>query len=686
MKAPQANHTTFGSTMKKSFIVLSAFIGALVALLASPSASAANVEYVSLIGSWHDAVANAAGPAEGLPVITNGDPTSIIRWGVSDDTPPQQSGYEFTRVDPLPGQFQLPGPFPTFSLGSFVHRNFAVDDPSLISVQLDVVLVIRVDGVQRPALTFTYTFNHVETPNDLDPCPFDPTPPDDGCSDQVSIVASPTPTTFNVDGVDYTLSLAFRDPDGNPVSQFITSEGGVTNTTGLIGEFTPPPGTPVIQVEKSGPTAMKPAQWGTFTIDAQNTGDVDPFNTDADAFNVTLVDRLPDGPTGGMCDTTPEILSARVFAANGVTPVPGKGPLVQGTDYSLVYNGAACELTFTTLNTAASVISENERLLITYRTQLDADSQGGAVLTNVAGATQWYDGPSTDPTRESFTRTVTNGTVGTPDHQDAHSVTVDLPVLSFTKTVSNVTTGQSPATHATPGDTLHYRIRIENLINDPVANFTLRDELGRLNNSAVYVPGTLTIGPVPAGGDASTTNPSGGVNNSGLLEIRNLSLGGQGTSIVVEYDVRTALVLPNQSFVDNQAQVYVDGVEVARSDDPNRGATPPSPLELGDEDPTRVQITSAPRFRVLKTSAYLGASTTILRAGDRMRYSITVKNIGTENATGVSLRDQIPTNTTYVAGSTTLNGTLQNDNAQGITPLADGIAVYAPENATAGVM
>ncbi len=224
-----------------------------------------------------------------------------------------------------------------------MHHNFAVDDPSLTSVQLDVVLVISVDGVPRPPLTFTYTFNHVETPNDLDPCPFDPTPPPDGCSDRVSIVASPTPTTFNVDGVDYTLSMNFLDPDGNPVSQFITSEGGVTNTTGLVGQFTPPPGTPVIAVEKSGPATMKPAEWGNFAIDMHNTGDVD-------AFNVTLVDRLPDGPTGGMCATTPEILSARVFAADGVTPVPGKGPLVQGTDYSLVYNGAACELTFTTLN------------------------------------------------------------------------------------------------------------------------------------------------------------------------------------------------------------------------------------------------------------------------------------------------------------------------------------------------
>jgi uncharacterized repeat protein (TIGR01451 family) len=655
----------------RSALVLGA---ALLAAFAAPSASAATITYTSLTGSWHDPVDNVPGSQPGDPVILNGNPTSTIRWGA--DTP--QSGYDFNAANPLPPPFELPGPLPFFSLGSFVHHNFVVGDPSLTSVQLDVVLVISVDGVPRPPLTFTYTFNHVETPNDLDPCPFDPVPPDAGCSDRVSIVASPTPTTFNVDGVDYTLGLNFLDPDGNPVSQFITSEGGVTNTTGLVGQFTPPPGTPVIGVEKSGPAAMKPAEWGTFTIDMQNTGDVD-------AFNVTLLDRLPDGATGGMCATTPEILSARVFAADGVTQVPGKGPLVQGVDYSFVYNGAACELTFTT-QTAASVISADQRLLITYRTQIDPDSQGGAMLTNVAGATQWYDGPSTNPARESFTRVLTDGTVGIPDHQDAHTVRVDLPTLRFDKTVTNLTSGQSPALQATPGDTLRYRIRIENLVNDPVPNFTLRDELGRLNTGAVYVPGTLNLVTVPAGSDASNTNSSGGVNNAGLVDIRNLSLGGLGTFIVVEYDVRLAASLPNQSYVQNQAQAYIDGLEAARSDDPNVGATPPNPLVLGDEDPTRVQIASAPRFRVLKTSTYLGASTTVLRAGDRLRYTITIKNIGTDNATGVAIRDQIPVNTTYVAGSTTLNGTQQSDNAQGVTPLADGILVYAPENTTPGVM
>ena len=43
-------------------------------------------------------------------------------------------------------------------------------------------------------------------------------------------------------------------------------------------------------------------------------------------------------------------------------------------------------------------------------------------------------------------------------------------------------------------------------------------------------------------------------------------------------------------------------------------------------------------------------------AGDILRYTITVQNTGSENATGVTLRDQVPANTSYLANSTTLNG------------------------------
>ena len=150
---------------------------------------------------------------------------------------------------------------------------------------------------------------------------------------------------------------------------------------------------------------MNPGQWGDFAIDVRNTGL-------SDAWNVTIRDLLPDGATGGMCDLTPEILSAQVFAADGVTPVPGKGPLSAGSGYSLSYSAAPnCRLDITML-TAAGTIGPNERLIIRYRTQLDANTQNGVTLTNVAGAIQWFDGDSSNPNRQSSTRTLTNGTPG----------------------------------------------------------------------------------------------------------------------------------------------------------------------------------------------------------------------------------------------------------------------------------
>ena len=167
------------------------------------------------------------------------------------------------------------------------------------------------------------------------------------------------------------------------MTEFITREGGTINTADLDGQFTLVP--PVLVVTKSGPATMNLGQWGDFAIDVQNTGP-------SDAWNATLRDLLPDGATGGMCDLTPEILSAQVFAADGVTPVPGKGPLIAGSDYSLNYSAAPnCRLDITML-TAAGAIGPNERLIVRYRTQLDANTQNGVTLTNVAGhhpVVQW---------------------------------------------------------------------------------------------------------------------------------------------------------------------------------------------------------------------------------------------------------------------------------------------------------
>src|SRR6516225_8781824 len=78
-----------------------------------------------------------------------------------------------------------------------------------------------------------------------------------------------------------------------------------------------PASDPALVLRKSGPATMNLGQWGNFVIDVQNTGG-------SDAWNVSLRDLLPHGTTGGMCNLTPQILSAQVFAPDGITTVPGK--------------------------------------------------------------------------------------------------------------------------------------------------------------------------------------------------------------------------------------------------------------------------------------------------------------------------------------------------------------------------
>ncbi|HEY9183314.1 MAG TPA: THxN family PEP-CTERM protein, partial [Gammaproteobacteria bacterium] len=634
------------------FLSRRALVSALAALVLTNGASAADITYSSVTGIWHDPVDNLPGSQPGDPVITNGSPTSIIRWG---DTTGSQSGYDFTATIPPP--FTLPGPIPFFSLGSFTHRNFEVGDPSLTSVQLDVVLVISVDGVPRPPLTFTFTFNHEETPNNQTPCPY-PTPVGEGCTDRVTIVASPTPTTFNVDGVDYTLSMSFLN-NGNPVSEFITREGGTINSSGLVGEFTVPPlppGTPLLTVDKSGPPTMNPGEWGSFTIDAQNAGNVD-------AFNVTLLDRLPDAPTGGMCDTTPEILSARVFASDGVTPVPGKGPLSQGTDYSLAYNGATCELRLSTI-TAAAVIGVGERLIVAYRAMLDASFQYGTALTNVAGATEWYNGPTSNPTRLTYTRTLTNGTVGVVDHEDAHTVVI-VPRLYADKAAALQVDAMSPGI-VDPGDVLRYTIRIQNNGTLPITQAMLRDAVPA---NTTYLADSMTLNGLPVG------VPDGGV--SPLILGLDVSTPGAGAGTLVagqmatvQFDLRVDDGVPPGTVIVNQAVVDTLELPDLLTDGDGNPATGP--------EPTVVVVGNLQELRITKNVAVVGGGPAL--AGATLEYVVQVTNVGTLPAYEVEIRDDIAVPTpgylAFVDQSWTLNGSTTGTAVVGTLLTADYSTTY----------
>jgi len=446
---------------------------------------------------------------------------------------------------------------------------------------------------------------------------------------------------------------------------------------------------PDLTLDKRGPAGT--VNFATpipYTLVVENIGT-------GPAFDTTIVDQLPDAPdnsplTGGTCDVVPVNFDLRITSTADETTV--LRALVLDTDYTVTYTAApTCELVITTLTDSAR-IEVGEKLMASYDVSLDPASQSGAALTNIAGVTQWFSldtagAGATGEIRE-YNRTITDGTTATIDHEAAFTVIVEAPVLDVQKTVENVTTVQSPGSDASPSDVLRYTITVSNAgiidaaavtVSDVIpANATYVANSVLLNGIAVadLTPGVspLIIGIDISSSDLTPPLPAAG---NGIITV--------GENATISFDVLLLPVITSGTVILNQALVNSPSTGVLPSDDPNINGID-DPLVIGDEDETATLITSAPAFQIDKTSQDISGDLTVLEAGDSLRYTLLVKNIGQENAVNVLLSDQIPANTSYVANTTTLNGVAVADPSAGISALAAGFLIHAPENSTAGFL
>ncbi|PYT82418.1 MAG: hypothetical protein DMG41_33335 [Acidobacteria bacterium] len=444
--------------------------------------------------------------------------------------------------------------------------------------------------------------------------------------------------------VSVTVVLNNAVPPNSPGTQFSNTANWTLGTTiggtfhfpltGQQGISSPPLtiAAPSLVMTKGGPATMNPGQLGQFTLNVQNTGN-------SDAWNATIVDKLPTGPTGGMCNMTPQVLSAQVFQADGVTPVAGKGPLKAGTDYTLSYAGApACTLTLNMLS-AAAVIGPTQRLIVTYQTQLDANTQNGATLTNVAGTTLWYNGPSNDTGRQSYTCTLTNGTPGVLDCQDAHTVTVVIPAVTITKQVTVV--GGGPAV---PGATLDYLVHVTNTSANPVNPVVITDNLNAAGAGALtYVAGTATMNGSPNGvsvvGNVITANYSA---TYGPLA--------PGGTIDLRFRATLGSTLAAGAIVTNTG--------VVTWNTPSQTASASVSITVGG-------VVGAPNLVFTKS----GPATMSL--GQWGQFGLNVQNTGTSNAWNATLLDQLPSGAMGGMCNTTPQVlSAQIFQADGVTPVA----------------
>jgi large repetitive protein len=183
-----------------------------------------------------------------------------------------------------------------------------------------------------------------------------------------------------------------------------------------------------------------------------------------------------------------------------------------------------------------------------------------------------------------------------------------------------------------PGDTLRYTLTVESTGTAPVSGVVLRDLSPQ---HATAVPG-------------SAVTDLGVLVSEDPLEV-DLGLLEPGARAAVAFDVVLDDVFPaGVTEVANQGTVESDALPTVLTDDPD---------PAGAADPTVTSVTAAPRLVAEKTAASAAGGDLdgdgALSPGDRIAYTVVLRNLGNAPATGVVLTDPGAEHTALVAGSAT---------------------------------
>lgn len=203
---------------------------------------------------------------------------------------------------------QTPYAFPAYDVRIY-------DDLTASAADLRFVSVTKISG------SGAWTPSNTGTPTNLvieDPSVGIDIPAGEQVVLEIAVVLEDTPT--NVHGLSFTNTANYLYDwlDGNLATQR-TGAPGTSGAMTIAGPET-------VTMTKLGPATMTLGAPSTFTLDVQNAGD-------GAAWNLSLQDRLPNGPTAGTCDAPASNFAAQVFAADGTTAV--SSPLALGTDFTV---------------------------------------------------------------------------------------------------------------------------------------------------------------------------------------------------------------------------------------------------------------------------------------------------------------------------------------------------------------
>jgi uncharacterized repeat protein (TIGR01451 family) len=326
----------------------------------------------------------------------------------------------------------------------------------------------------------------------------------------------------------------------------------------------------------------------------------------------------------GFCTPpAPALLSGRLLlsATEGDAPIPGD---------QMQFGSTAATLTPISgpnrpVNNFFSSQINNDAGAIDTTGSFGTRNQNAATLTNISGGRQGWDIANVDVSAlltNSQTSAVARGT-STQDQYVINGLGTQIGVGAprFPTNVKSVDKAQTYV-----GDFLTYTIRVDNTAGTADANNLLFKDAPPAGTS--FVPGSFAIdGVVQPGAD-----PAIGV-NMGTIAL--------GTQKFVTFRVRVdALPISAAIQFDNSASWTYDYVSCF-------GQAPISGSLI-----TNQVRTTAPLLQPSKSVTPIGP----VAAGTLLTYTINVPNNGTASTFNTTLQDSIPAGTSYVADSTTLNG------------------------------
>ncbi|MGE0085837.1 MAG: hypothetical protein AB7S75_15620, partial [Desulfococcaceae bacterium] len=420
----------------------------------------------------------------------------------------------------------------------------------------------------------------------------------------------------NCDSADLTVTVVTIDAVNDAGTAIDGTAGGTSLTSVLANDSLN--GTSPVVLTDVNLTEVSSTHTGV-TLDVTD-GSVDVAAGTPDG-NYTVTYQICDKLNSTICDTaTVTVTVAAIDAVN---------------DTGSAVNGAAGGTSLSNVLANDSLNGTSPVNLADVNLTQEASTHAGVTLDTATGAV------NVAPGTPNGNYTVTYQICDKANLTICDTATVTVPVeevqLTSTKSVSDEDGG-----NVEPGDTLLYTVVIKNESGFDVANAVFTDDIPAHTS---YVA-------------ASVSNPSGStvVSHTPTLRIENITLPANGqVSLTFRVQVDNPLAAGVTEIV-NQGTVSYD----ANGD----GTNDSSQQTDGDtvtpgEQPTVIPVTAGPNFGetakgwVMQTDADNNGSVT---PGDTIRYTVTIPNTGTQDASGVEFADSIPVHTVYVADSVNASG------------------------------